>query len=254
MDTNIRITVADGVAEIEIFRREVKNALNAATYDAVTKALAKADQDPTTRVILIRGQEDLFCSGNDLGDFLDPQGQGTRPALALMDAVHALRKPLIAAVGGPAIGLGTTLLYHSDIVYATPDARFGMPFVPLGVCPEFGTSLLAPLFSGHRFASEAVLFGETFDVHRACEMGIVNQVIDNAKLIPFARQRAMKLASLPSEAVINAKAMLKERIYAGMHGLFRQELHQFDAMLARPETQAGIKAFLERRRPAAASS
>ncbi|WP_158592160.1 enoyl-CoA hydratase/isomerase family protein [Noviherbaspirillum sedimenti] len=254
MNTNIRITVADGVAEIELFRREVKNALNAATYDAVTKALLKADLDPGTRVVMIRGQEDLFCSGNDLGEFLDPQGQGTRPALALMDAVQALRKPLIAAVGGAAIGLGTTILYHSDIVYATPDARFGMPFVPLGVCPEFGTSLLAPLFSGHRLASEAVLFGETFDVHRAREMGIVNQVVENANLIPFARQRAMKLASLPSETVINAKAMLKERLYASMHGLFRQELRQFDAMLTRSETQAGIKAFLERRRAAPANN
>lgn len=251
MDSTIEFAIADGVAEIEIRRRAVMNALDAATYRALGDALARVDQDPAARVILLRGQEDLFCSGNDLGDFLDPASEGTRPALALMDVVHGLRKPLFAAVGGPAIGLGTTLLYHCDVVYAAPEARFGMPFVPLGVCPEFGTSLLAPLFSGHRLAAEAILFGEIFDAARAKEMGLINQIVAKEELVEFARKRAARLASLPADAVGNAKAMLKEHLYAGMPSLFRRELHQFDAMLARPETREGIQAFLERRRPKA---
>ncbi len=244
MVSRIVYGAAEGVAEIELNRPEKKNALDAAMYGELAEALKRAQADSQVRVLLVRGQADLFCAGNDLADFIDPNGAGTAPALGVMEALHAVSKPVIAAVGGAAVGLGTTMLFHCDVVYATPEARFGMPFVPLGVCPEFGTSRLAPAFGSHVLAAEAVLFGELFDVTQARAMGIVTRVVPADELIAYARQRARKLATLPREAVLKAKEMLKQSGYADMPSLFRQELVQFDAMLAGEEARTAIGRFL----------
>lgn len=246
MSDHLLYGVADGVAEIELHRRDKKNALNASMYGELADALSRAQADDSVRVLLMRGQTDLFCAGNDLADFIDPSGAGTAPALGVMDALHAVRKPVIAAVGGAAIGLGTTMLFHCDVVYATPEARFGMPFVPLGVCPEFGTSRLAPAFSSHVSVAEAILFGELFGVEQARAMGFITQVVSTDTLIDYARKRARKLAGLPRDAVLQTKAMLKETLYAGMPALFRQELRQFNAMLQGDEARAAINLFLSK--------
>jgi len=246
MSNRVLYGIADGVAEIELNRPEKKNALDAPMYDELAQALLQAQENDAVRVLLLRGQADLFCAGNDLADFIDPEGAGTAPALRVMDALHAVRKPVIAAVGGVAVGLGTTMLFHCDVVYATPQARFGMPFVALGVCPEFGTSQLAPAFSSHVIASEAILFGEMFDVEQAGRMGIVTRVVDAEELIPYARQRARKLAGLPQRAVLKTKEMLKESAYSSMPALFRRELVQFDGMLQGEEARSAIGRFLSK--------
>ena len=240
-------TESDGVLEIELNRRDKRNALDAAMYAAVTDAFIRAAGTESVRVVLLRGQADMFCAGNDLSEFLDPDGPGTRPALALMDAVNALSKPIIAAVGGVAVGLGTTLLYHCDVVYATPQARFGMPFVALGVCPEFGATMLAPQYGGYLRSAEAMLFGEPFDVGTARELGLVTRIVEADELIAYAGKRARKLAALPPGAVTATRKLM--RLHgrpAGMEVVFRTELAAFDTMLRGPEAMGAINAFLGR--------
>jgi enoyl-CoA hydratase/carnithine racemase len=242
-------TKTDGVLEIELRRRDKRNALDAAMYAALSAALVDGNADRDVRVVLLRGQEDMFCAGNNLSEFLDADGQGTKPALGLMNAVQALDKPLIAAVGGVAVGLGTTVLYHCDVVYATPQARFAMPFVPLGVCPEFGASMLGPQYGGYARAAEVLLFGEAFDTEKARELGLVSQVVEAEELIAFATARAHKLASLPAGAVAATRKLLRQHGRpASLSGVFRAELEIFDALLQSPESIAAINAFLRGRK------
>ena len=234
-----------GVLEIELRRRDKRNALNVGMYAAMSAALVGANRSESIRVVLVRGQNDMFCAGNDLADFIDPGGGGTAPALALMDAVSQLEKPLLAAVGGVAVGLGTTLLYHCDAVYATPRARFGMPFVRLGVCPEFGATRLAPQYGGYMRAADAMLFGEPFDTTTACALGLVSQVVEEDQLIAWTQARARKLAALPKHAVVTTKRLMREHgAAAELPAVFRAELEEFNAMLRSEEAASAIEAFL----------
>ncbi|MFM0394902.1 enoyl-CoA hydratase-related protein [Paraburkholderia phytofirmans] len=248
MDPVVLYTVRNSVAEIELNRRDSKNALDASMYMLLAETLGKAERDPEVRVLLIRGQEDMFCAGNDLKDFADETGPGTKPALALMDAVQSLKKPLIAAVAGPAVGIGTTLLYHCDVVYAAENARFGMPFVALGVCPEFGSSRLAPLSAGYRTAAEAILFAEQFDADYAVRAGIVSRIVPALELLGYARARAEKLASMPRAAVLESKKLLKNHSFRDMPAVFREELAVFDALLESDDARRSIAAFLNRKK------
>lgn len=242
MPSFINSSIHNGVQEIELNRREKKNALDADMYASLAQLVTHAQSDEQVRTVLIRGQEDLFCAGNDLKDFMDG-GPGTAPALSLMEAVQRLDKPLVAAVGGIAIGLGTTLLFHCDVVYATPSSRFGMPFVALGVCPEFGSSILAPASAGYRLAAEMILSAEVFDVSKAREMGLINHIVEPDQLFTMARSKAERLASMPPQAVRQAKRMLKQHAFPNMSAVFKEELSQFNAMLKAPEAQQAIAQF-----------
>lgn len=242
VDLPILYAVSKGVAEIEINRRERRNALDDNAYTMLREAFSDAENDPDVRVLLIRGQTDMFTGGKDLKSE-SAAHEGYRPVLTFMDTVNALTKPLIAAVAGPAMGIGTTLLYHCEVVYAASNAIFGMPFTKIGVSPEFGASRLAPMTAGYRLAAEAMLFAETFDAAHALRTGLVNRVLAPETLFAYARERAEKLATMPGAAVVKTKALLKNHAFAGMNALFRSELYEFETLLDSAESKAIVAGF-----------
>ena len=234
----IKTRQTDGIMLIGIDRPEKKNALSFAMYNAISDALLAADSNPEVKTILIYGTSDAFSSGNDLSDFdnLDPD----RPAEAmrLLTTLHELRKPLIAAVAGLAVGIGTTLLLHCDLVYAAPDTRFRLPFVDLGVCAEGGSSLFIPATAGHRMASELLLLGEFFDTAKAIEAGIVNRSVDANQLLDYALAKAHQLASKPTQALITTKRLLKQSNQQPVAERMQLEFKHFCELLQTPESVA----------------
>jgi enoyl-CoA hydratase/carnithine racemase len=168
----------DRIARIEINRPDKKNALTVAMYRAMADAVAAAEADPQVRVILIHGRADCFCAGNDLKDFLEqpPHGEGA-PVSQFLQRIAVAKKPLIAAVGGPAVGIGTTMLLHCDLVYAAPETRFQLPFVTLGLVPEAASSYLLPKIAGYHRAAELLLLGKPFTAQAALAAGIVTEII-----------------------------------------------------------------------------
>src|SRR5512141_1138899 len=181
--SNIITETKDGIARIEIDRPEKKNALTAAMYQALADAIKAAEADARVRVLLIHGKTDLFTAGNDLQDFLDnPPRDDNRPVFQFLYGISQAQKPIVAAVAGAAVGIGTTMLLHCDLVYAAPNARLQLPFVNLGLVPEAGSSLLLPALAGYQRAAELLLLGEPFDAHKAKEIGLVTEVVPESEL------------------------------------------------------------------------
>jgi enoyl-CoA hydratase/carnithine racemase len=167
-----------GVMTITFNRLDKKNSITGDMYAAMAQAVDQAQADPAIRVLVIQGHESIFSAGNDIGDFLNkPPSTVDSPVFHFMRALTTFEKPAIAAVAGPAVGIGTTLLFHCDLVYAGDNAAFSMPFVNLGLCPEFASSLLAPQMFGYHRAAEALLLGEAFFAEAALEIGLVNRVV-----------------------------------------------------------------------------
>jgi enoyl-CoA hydratase/carnithine racemase len=246
IDTELR----DGVFRIVMNRPAKKNALTIAMYSALTEAVEQAEKDPAVRVILISGAGDCFTSGNDLQDFLDqPPDHESSPVFRYMAAVNRAEKPLVAAVTGLAVGIGTTMLLHCDLVYAGTKARFLLPFVNLGLCPEAGSSLLLPLLAGHRRASEILLLGEVFSAETAREIGLVNAVLDDAKVFDYALEQARKVAAKPQASVRLTKSMLKKTNGRLIEGTIYEEARLLIERLKSPEAVEAFNAFFERRKP-----
>src|SRR2546429_4982939 len=178
-------------------------------YAQLGRALAAADADGEARVVLLHGSPDCFTSGNDVGDFLKRSSGDSSPAFALFDTLPKLQKPIVAAVGGPAVGIGSTLLLHCDLVYAADNARFQLPFVPLGIVPEFGSTFLLPLIAGYQRAAELLLLGQPFSAEKALEVGIVTGIVAEAELLATAEAAARKLAELPPESIRLTKRLMK---------------------------------------------
>ncbi|MEX1198128.1 MAG: enoyl-CoA hydratase [Pseudohongiellaceae bacterium] len=239
----------DGVLTLQIRRPEKKNALTRSMYRALAEGLRSADADDEVRVVLIRGEEDCFTSGNDVNDFVNvPDADEERPSVQFMQAISGARKPVIAAVGGLAIGIGTTLLFHCDLVYAGENAFMQLPFTRLGLCPEAGSSYLLPLIAGHQRASELLLLGERFSAQKAQEFGIVNEVLPDAGYLEHAMNRALELAGLPGEAVQTSKALIKASQQPTLTGVIDTELAEFSRLLQTDEAQAIMQSFLNRRK------
>src|SRR6266849_8337995 len=208
----IHINVKDRIALVRLCRPEKKNALTAAMYLDLARALNRADQDPEVRVIVLTGTEGVFTSGNDLNEFVDNPVVGPNGAFfQFFGALSGVTKPLVAAVDGLAVGIGATMLLHCDLVFATRRARFQFPFVNLGVVPEAASSLLLPRIVGSAFAAELMLFGEMFDAERAHQLGLVNSVVPDETLEKFTLTRARTLASKPAGAIRLIKHLLRER-------------------------------------------
>jgi enoyl-CoA hydratase/carnithine racemase len=244
----IRSETADRVARIRLDRLDKKNALNAEMYAQLGAALAAADRDAQVRAVLLHGAADCFCSGNDVGDFLK-RPAGASPAQALFDALPNMKKPVVAAVGGPAIGIGSTMLLHCDLVYAAPNARFQLPFVPLGLVPEFGSSYMLPLLAGYQRAAELLLLGQPFTAEKAHEAGIVNAIVPQEKLLEHALQVATALAALPPESIRLTKRLLKARYTEALGAAIDEETRIFTERLHSPEAKEALSAFLEKRKP-----
>ncbi|HEX6690710.1 MAG TPA: enoyl-CoA hydratase [Burkholderiales bacterium] len=244
----IRSETADRVARIRLDRLDKKNALNAEMYAQLGAALAAADRDAQVRAVLLHGAADCFCSGNDVGDFLK-RPAGASPAQALFDALPNMKKPVVAAVGGPAIGIGSTMLLHCDLVYAAPNARFQLPFVPLGLVPEFGSSYMLPLLAGYQRAAELLLLGQPFTAQKAYEAGIVTEVVPQDQLIDHAMKIAAALAALPPESIRLTKRLMKSRHGATLGATIEEEMRVFAERLTSQEAKEALSAFLEKRKP-----
>jgi enoyl-CoA hydratase/carnithine racemase len=237
------------VAYIELARLDKKNALTAQMYAQLAAALAAADKDREARAVLLHGAPDCFTAGNDVGDFLKRPAGGASPALALFEVLPNMAKPVVAAVGGPAVGIGSTLLLHCDLVYAAPNARFQLPFVPLGIVPEFGSTYLLPLLAGYQRAAELLLLGQPFSAQKAYEVGIVTQIVPENELLQKAKEAAQTLAALPAESIRLTKRLMKKRHGAALAETIAEETRTFTERLDSPEAKEAMSAFLEKRKP-----
>lgn len=239
--------VEDGVLTIRMNRPEKKNALTGAMYTRFAGALVAAENDRAVRAVIIEGVPGAFCAGNDLDDFLaGGEISETRPSHQLIHALRETTLPLVAAVDGVAVGIGTTMLLHCDFVYASAAAKFALSFVNLGVCAEAGSSLLLPRLAGYQKAAELLLLGETFDAATARDIGLVGAIHEGEALAAQARATARKLASKPREALRTTKALLR-RPEESLEARIRQEIVDFTRLLREPAAREIIGAFVEKR-------
>lgn len=251
---DILISKTDGILTIEFNRPERKNAITGAMYQAMADALVDGEQDGAVRAILITGKPEIFTAGNDLEDFLKnaPAGgkpDASRPVCQFMRALSGATKPVVAAVSGAAIGIGTTMLMHCDLVYAADNAKFSMPFVQLGLCPEFASSVLFPGIAGYPRAAEKLLLGEAFMTQEAWQMGMVSKVLPLDELIPFAARQTAKLVALPAASIRATKALMKRPRAEQIESALVAEVALFSAMLQAPEAKEAFTAFFEKRKP-----
>src|SRR5215472_8511933 len=209
MSDQVVVDIQDRILTIRMNRPEKKNALTGAMYTAMTEALAQADRDPTVRVIVITGTTDCFTAGNDLADFAAAKPGQVSPAILYLETLASTAKPVVAVVAGVAVGIGTTMLLHCDLVYAASSARFQLPFVNLGLCPEAGSTLILPSRLGHQRAAELLFFGEPFGAEAARDLGLVNQVFTDQELPAAALARAKQLAEKPPNSLRTTKTLLK---------------------------------------------
>lgn len=238
------------ILRIQLNRPEKKNALTAGMYAAMADALTGADADAGVRVILIHGNESGFTGGNDLQDFLsDPPTGLDSPVIRFLRAVSSVQKPLVAAVTGPAVGVGTTMLLHCDFVYAADTAKFALPFVNLGLCAEAGSSYLLPLAAGWRKAAELLLLGEPFDAATAQSCGIVSRVLPAGEVLEAALGTARRIAERPAEAVQASKRLMKRSHQAAIDRIVVEEAEAFLALMHKPAAKEAFAAFLEKRKP-----
>jgi len=246
----IRTVNTNGVAVIEIARPEKKNALTQAMYTAMAEAIVAADADAAIRAVLITGQPGIFTSGNDLEDFMmrPPQGEDS-PVFQFMKALSECGKPVVAAVTGGAIGIGTTMLLHCDLVYVSDEARLAMPFVGLGLVPEYASSLLVTQRVGHAKATELLLLGEPFNGEAAVEMGIANAVLPAAEVVNHARRMAERFNALPPGAVRESKALMRRAQKSLVEETIRTEAEIFGKRLRSPEAMEAFQAFFQKRKP-----
>ncbi len=251
---SIKTAVLDGVATIEIARPEKKNALTQAMYQAMADALNAAREDQAVRAVLITGQPGIFTSGNDIEDFMQrAPGQGSdamdSPVFRFMRALLDCDKPVVAAVTGAAIGIGTTLLLHCDFVYVSDEARLAMPFVALGLVPEFASSLVVPQLMGHRRAAQLLLTGDPFTPEQAVECGIATAVIPAGEVVNHARRIAERFNSLPPGAVREAKQLMRAPQRELTLATIRTEGEIFGRRLKSPEAIEAFTAFFHKRKP-----
>ncbi|HEX6958373.1 MAG TPA: enoyl-CoA hydratase [Ferrovibrio sp.] len=247
--SEILTAAADGILTITINRPDKKNALTSAMYAAMADALEAADKDQTIRVVLFAGHRDAYTAGNDLQDFLNnpPQGEDA-PVFRFLRNINTASKPLIAAVSGVAVGVGTTMLLHCDLVYAAENAKLSLPFVNLALVPEAASSLLLPAMVGHHRAAELLLLGEPFTAATAKEYGIVNAVYAEDRLLDEAKAVARKLAAKPPTAVRLTKQLLRQS-KGDVAAQMAAEGTHFRAQLKSAEAREAMTAFFEKRPP-----
>jgi len=248
----VQVSVDNGIMHILLNRPETKNALSLAMYKKMGDAVRSGSEVPAVRVILLSGAGGSFTSGNDLGDFNRHKGQidpAINPTPKFMEALLNCDKPVVAAVQGPAVGIGTTLLLHCDMVYAGESAYFQLPFAKLGLCPEFASSVVLPRLMGHTKAAELLYFSESFRSATAKEIGIVNQVFADDELMAAVQERCVKLTKQPASALRATKQLLKKDIREEALKVMQREQEYFKRGLQSPEFVEAVTAFSEKREP-----
>jgi enoyl-CoA hydratase/carnithine racemase len=252
---NIKTATLNGVATIEIARPEKKNALTVAMYQAMADALRTATADTAVRAVLITGQPGIFTSGNDIEDFMSrpPAVAGgdpwASPVLQFMRALLECDKPVLVAVTGAAIGIGTTMLLHCDFVFVSDEARLAMPFVSLGLVPEFASSLLVPQLMGHSKAAEKLLLGDPFTGQEAVDCGLASAVLPSGEVASHARRVAERFNALPPGAVREAKQLLRGPQRELILATILRESQAFAQRLRSPEAMEAFQAFFQKRKP-----
>ena len=247
---DVLIHTADGVMTLTLNRVDKKNSFTQAMYTACADALAQASTDNSVRAVVLQGHATIFSAGNDIGDFLNgPVSTQESPVFRFLRGIATFPKPLVAAVCGPAVGIGTTLLFHCDLVYAGDNAAFSMPFVNLGLCPEAASSLLVPQMLGYHRAAEALLLGEPFMAEAALEVGLVNRIVPPMEANGVAQAQARKLAAKPLSSLVETKRFMKKGQMAQVLEVMAEEGERFGQMLREPAAREAFTAFMEKRRP-----
>jgi len=248
--TEILNHIDDGVMTLTFNRLDKKNAITSVMYGQLADAIAQAQTDAAVRVVVIQGHESIFSAGNDIGDFLQhPPSTPQANVFRFLRGIAELEKPLLAAVAGPAVGIGTTLLFHCDLVYAGDNAAFSMPFVNLGLCPEAASSLLAPQMFGYHRAAEALLLGEPFYAEAALEVGLVNRLLPPTEVNAYVQVQARKLATKPLSSVIETKRLMKGVQSKTVLDRMDVEIASFGRMLQAPAAKEAFGAFMAKRKP-----
>jgi enoyl-CoA hydratase/carnithine racemase len=243
--TTVRTEILDHVASIEIARPARRNALDAATYGQLADAFEAVAANDAVRAIVLSGAPDVFCAGNDIADFLS--GPSVAPGSAPVRFMQALSRcpvPVIGAVRGAAVGIGTTMLLHCDLVYCADSSRFSLPFVNLGLCPEFASSMLLPLTAGYHRAAEKLLLGDPISAEDALDMGIVNRIVPEGEVLALALRQAQRIAALAPGAVRETKRLLKAGTRRAVDEVIADELQSFAHLLQSPEARAALESFL----------
>lgn len=251
--TDILAQRESAVLTLSFNRPEKKNALTSSMYATLADELGRAATDPEVRVVIIQGNEQLFTAGNDVMEFLSPapasaQSGDVPPVFRFLKTLHRFPKPIIAAVCGPAVGIGTTLLLHCDLIYAGDNAAFNLPFVNLGLCPEAGSSDLLAAWVGYPRAAEKLLLGDAFYADEALDMGLINRVLPPAEVAGFARAQALKLAAKPLSALTASKALMKKS-QTHIEALMEVEFQELAKLLGGPAVQEAVMAFMQKRKP-----
>lgn len=248
--TEILTHLDAGVLSLTINRVDKKNSITAAMYAVMADALAAAENDSAVKAVVIQGHETIFSAGNDIGDFLNkPPSTQDSPVFRFLRGISSFPKPIVAAVCGPAVGIGTTMLLHCDLIYAGDNAAFSMPFVNLGLCPEAASSFLVPQLMGYPRAAEALLLGEPFSAETALELGLINCIVPPAEVSALAQQQARKLAAKPLSSVIETKRLMKKSNASTVAERMAEEGASFGRMLGEPAAREAFTAFMEKRKP-----
>ena len=248
--TDILSHTEAGVMTLTLNRVDKKNSITVAMYATMADALEGAAQDAAVRAVVLQGHATVFSAGNDIGDFLNnPPAGGESPVFRFLRAISTFPKPLVAAVCGPAVGVGTTMLFHCDLVYAGDNAAFSMPFVNLGLCPEAASSLLVPQMMGYHRAAEALLLGEPFMAEAALEVGLVNRIVPPTEANGIAQVQARKLAAKPVSSLIETKRLMKQGQAPAVARQMAEEGALFARMLTEPAAREAFSAFMQKRRP-----
>lgn len=248
--TDILSHTEAGVLTLTLNRVSKKNSLTFAMYTALADALEQALSDTAVRAVVIQGHETIFSAGNDIADFLDgPPATADSPVFRFLRAISTFAKPIVASVCGPAVGIGTTMLLHCDLVYAGDNAAFSLPFVNLGVCPEAASSLLVPQLMGHQRAAEALLLGEPFMAEAALEIGMINRIVPPGEANALAQRQALKLAAKPMSSLLATKRLMKQSQASAVAQRMAEEAPIFARMMVEPAAREAFSAFMEKRRP-----
>lgn len=241
-------TIAAGVVQITMNRPDRKNALDRASYAGLIAAIGAAEADASIRAILLTGAGGTFTSGNDLKDFAAAAASGEGPKIAIdfLEVISTAKKPIVAAVEGFAVGIGTTMLLHCDLAFAARSATFRLPFVTLGLSPEGGSSYLLPLVAGSKKAAELLMLGEAFNAETAAAAGLVNAVTEDGTALEAGLAKAKALAALPPESLALTKMLLKRGAAQAVAETIATEARHFGERLKSPEAMAAFMAFLKK--------
>lgn len=240
--TDLRIEQDGKILKVLLNRPAKKNALTSEMYRGLITAMEEADSNPDIHCLFLSGSEDCFCAGNDLQDFLE---QGFQAAADFVRVISRVEKPIVAAVNGPVVGVGATMLLHCDLVVAAEEAYFLMPFVDLGLCAEAGASYLLPLISGYRKAAKLILLGERIDAEKALELGLINRVCSAETYRKSAWEMAQRLSAKPQRALLATKALMREPQAGLTAQAIERENKQFEILLSSDEARKIMGDFLK---------